>query len=192
MKIFITATISVITFTVLLGIGYPLAMTGLSQLLFPNQSHGSLIRVNGNVVGSELIGQSFSDSRHFHSRPSAAGNGYDATKSSGSNLGPTSKALIDRVSHDADSLRALYNSNTMPIDMVTTSGSGLDPHISAANARLQAKRVARSTGLSEEQLNKLIEDNTDKKSLGFLGEDGVNVLKLNLALDKLLSTSTER
>lgn len=177
-------------FTLLLGIGYPLAVTGISQLVLPRQANGSLVTAGGRVVGSELIGQNFSKPEYFHPRPSAAGDkGYDATASGGSNLGPTNKKLIDRVAASVDQFRREnpdYQGPT-PADMVTTSGSGLDPHISPDSARAQMARVAKARGVSSDQVNQLIAQYTEQPDLGFLGEPRVNVLKLNLALDAQLA-----
>jgi len=225
--------------TVLLGVVYPLAMTGISQLIFPKQANGSLITVGGKVIGSEIIGQSFTKPEYFHPRPSAAGSGYDATASSGSNLGPTSAKLIhgttkmddkknEVVDYDGISLRIVhycvdndipYESSMpldrfkgadgslddvkmikafnddkapliftpkapIPADAVTTSGSGLDPHISPANAQAQASRVAKARGISTDQANQIVAKFTEGSDLGLLGEPRVNVLKLNLAMDQ--------
>lgn len=171
--------------TVLLGIIYPLAVTGLAHLLFPRQADGGLIYAGGNVVGSELIGQPFTAKGYFHSRPSAAGPaGYDATSSTGSNLGPTNKALLDRVSGSVRSLQEENPNAPVPIDLVTTSGSGLDPHISPAAAEFQVPRVARERGFTEDAVRALIEKHTEQRQLGFLGEPRVNVLELNLDLDQ--------
>ena len=173
-------------FTVLLGVVYPLVTTGLSQLLFRDAANGSLISANGQVVGSSLIGQNFTKPEYFQPRPSAAGNGYDATASGGSNYGPTNQKLIDRVKASIDQFRKDNPDYTGPIpaDLVTTSGSGLDPHISPASAEAQAPRVAKTRGISPDQVEQLIAQNTDARQLGFLGEPGVKVLKLNLALDQ--------
>ncbi len=176
--------------TILVGIIYPLAMTGMAQLLFPKQANGSLVTVNEKIVGSSLIGQSFSSPKFFHSRPSAAGAGYDGMNSGGSNLGPTSKALMDRITHDRDSLQKLYPELTgmFPADMLTTSASGLDPDISIANAMLQAKIVARTNRLSLDTVEALVRSHIQGRDLGFLGEPRVNVLQLNLDLLPRIAT----
>lgn len=176
-------------FSLLTGAVYPLAVTGAGQLLFPRQAHGSLIERDGRVVGSALIGQSFSSAGYFHGRPSAAGaNGYDASASSGSNHGPTSAALIARIGADVARLRAEQPLEPVPADLVTASGSGLDPHISPAAARFQIARIAVARGLGAEQLDALVARHTETSPLGVLGEPVVNVLELNLALDVLDAT----
>jgi K+-transporting ATPase ATPase C chain len=186
MKNLITAVLMTIVTTVLLGLIYPLVVTGLAQVIFPDQANGSLIkRGDGTVVGSRLIGQPFSSPGYFRSRPSAAGaNGYDAGASSGSNLGPTNQKLIDRVKADVEKLQAENPGKPVPIDLVTTSGSGLDPHISPAAAEFQVPRVARERGMSEDELRRVIARHTEGRQFGFLGESTVNVLELNLDLDK--------
>jgi K+-transporting ATPase ATPase C chain len=182
-----TAILMVVVLTVLLGIVYPLIMTGLSQVLFPNQANGSLIRdTSGNVVGSALLGQNFSTPQYFHPRPSAAGtDGYDATSSGASNLGPTNQKLIDAATDRAMAYRAengLAADALVPVDAVTASASGLDPDISPANALIQASRVAKARNLSEDQVRNLVNQYIERRTLGVLGEPRVNVLKLNLAL----------
>lgn len=172
----------IIVFTFGLGIVYPLAVWGVGQALFPHQANGSLIVKDGKVVGSELIGQTFTSPGYFRSRPSAAGNGYDASASSGSNLGPTSKKLIDRITTDAEAMKADNPGTTIPADLVTTSGSGLDPHISPAAAEFQVLRVATERNMSEKDLRELVAKFTAARDLGFLGEPRVNVLLLNLEL----------
>jgi potassium-transporting ATPase KdpC subunit len=168
---------------------YPLVVFGISQALFHDKANGSLIvDPDGSVRGSKLLGQNFSAAKHFHPRPSAAGNGYDAANSSGSNLGPTSQKLNDAIKDRIAAYRTengLKETDAVPADAVTASGSGLDPHISQRNAEFQTVRVAKARGLSEEKVRELIQQNTDGRGLGFLGEPGVNVLRLNLALDSL-------
>ena len=180
------AIMMAVLFTVLLGLIYPLAITGIAQVIFPKQANGSLVVENGRAVGSTLIGQPFSDPKYFWGRPSATSPfPYDAASSSGSNLGPTNQALIDRVTRRIDDLRAADPGNTapIPVDLVTASASGLDPEISPDSARAQAARVAKARGLSVEQINALIARHTQAPDLGLLGEPRVNVLMLNLALD---------
>jgi K+-transporting ATPase ATPase C chain len=181
------AILITIVMTILTGLAYPLAVTGLSQAMFHKQANGSLIERNGKVIGSELIGQSFAKPEYFHPRPSAAGsNDYDATASGGSNLGPTNPALSDRLTKDAAQFRKDNPDYTgaIPADAITTSASGLDPEISPANAQAQAARVAKARGVSMDSLNALIAANTQQRDLGVLGEARVNVLKLNLTLDE--------
>jgi K+-transporting ATPase ATPase C chain len=169
--------------TLLLGVVYPLVVTGLAQLLFPRQANGELIESNGKIIGSRLIGQPFSSPGYFRSRPSAAGAGYDAGNSSGSNLGPTNHQLLDRVNADVARLKEENPDRPIPIDLVTASGSGLDPHISPAAAEFQIPRVARERGMSESELRALVQKHTEGHQLGFLGEPRVNALELNLELD---------
>jgi potassium-transporting ATPase KdpC subunit len=178
----------VAVFTVLLGLAYPLVVTGLAQGLWSDEANGSLVHVHGKVAGSSLLGQSFSTARYFHPRPSAAGNGYDAAASGAANLGPTNPALIEDVKQAAAAYRRENRLGTgfeVPIDAVTSSGSGLDPGISVANARLQAPRVAAVRGLTDARVRKVIDEHTQDRQLGILGEKWVNVLELNLALDQL-------
>jgi len=171
--------------TVLLGLAYPLAITGIAGVLFPNQAAGSLILKDGKVIGSSLLGQSFVSDRYFHPRPSAAGSGYDAGNSSGSNLAQSNKTLVTRIQGDIDKLAAANNGKPVPIDLVTTSGSGLDPDISPDSAFYQIPRVAKARNLSEDAVNKLVTAHVTPRDLGVLGEPRVNVLALNLDLDKL-------
>src|SRR6266851_3757875 len=185
MKNLLTAILMTIVTTVLLGLIYPLVVTGLAQVIFPAQANGSLIRrADGTVIGSSLIGQPFSSPGYFKPRPSAAGiAGYDAGASSGSNLGPTNQKLIDRVKADVEKLQTDNAGKPVPIDLVTTSASGLDPHISPAAAEYQVPRVARERGLSEDELRRIVAAHSEGRQFGFLGEPRVNVLELNLDLD---------
>lgn len=178
--------------TVLLGIIYPLIVTGLAQVIFHDKANGQLISRDGAVIGSRIIGQPFTGRDYFHPRPSAAGTGYDAANSGGTNLGPTNKALINRVQQDTATLQQQNPSQRVPVDLVTTSASGLDPDISIAAADFQVPRVARARGLTEAQVQQLVGAYTTGRQLGFLGEPRVNVLELNLALDQLKVHSSDR
>lgn len=184
-KNLITAILMTIVTTVLLGIAYPLVVTAVAQALFRDKANGQLIVRNGKLSGSRIIGQLFTGPGYFHSRPSAAGNGYDAANSGGSNLGPTNQKLIARVQADVVRLQAENPSAAIPADALTTSASGLDPHISVAYAEFQAPRVARERHMSEEAVRQLIRKGTERRQWGVLGEPRVNVLELNLALDDL-------
>lgn len=178
------AIVMMALFTVLLGLAYPLSVTGIAQLAFPNQADGSLIRdADGTVRGSALIGQPFAEARYLHPRPSAAGDGYDGSASSGSNLGPLNPDLAERIQTDADAIRAETGSGTIPADAVTTSASGLDPHVSPEYARLQAARVATARGIPVQEVQAVIDANTEGALLGFIGQPRVNVLVTNRALD---------
>jgi K+-transporting ATPase ATPase C chain len=191
------ALVLLLLFTLLTGFVYPYALTGLGRVLFPAQAGGSLIGSDGKVIGSSLIGQRFTSDKYFHGRPSATtdtdpndptrtvSSPYNAASSTGSNLGPTSKALLERVKVDVDKLKAENPRAAVPVELVTTSASGLDPHISPAAARFQLSRVARARGLPQESLRKLVDEHTQGRFLGLFGEPVVNVLELNLALDRL-------
>lgn len=184
-KDLITSILYTVVTTLLLGLIYPLIITGLAQLLAPEKANGQLIERNGTVVGSRILAQPFTASKYFHPRPSAAGtNGYDATNSGGTNWGPTNQKLIDRVKAHVGSLQAENPGKPAPVDLVTASGSGLDPDITPAAAEFQLPRVARARGISEDELRKFVEEHTQRRQFGFLGETRVNVLQLNLALDE--------
>ena len=185
-KNFLIALWFTLVTTVIFGILYPLAITGLARVLFPERANGQLIERNGKVVGSRIIGQAFSGPGYFHSRPSSAGTGYDATSSGGSNLAPTNKTLIERVKADVQKLQAENPAVAIPVDLVTSSGSGLDPEISPAAAEFQVPRVSRSRGMTQEDVRALVKKHTTGRDLGFLGEPRVNVLELNLDLDATL------
>ena len=183
-KNLITSFLMTIVTTILLGIAYPLVVTGISQVLFHDKANGQLISRNGQVVGSRIIGQPFAGPGYFYSRPSAAGNGYDAANSAGTNFAPTNKKLVDRVQHDLTTRKVENPGALVPVDLVTTSASGLDPHITPASAEFQVPRVARDRGTSEDELRKLVGRHTETRQVGFLGEPRVNVLELNLDLDR--------
>jgi K+-transporting ATPase ATPase C chain len=185
-KNLIIAILFTLVTTVVFGLIYPLVVTGIAQVLFPNKANGQLIQANGKIVGSAIIGQAFTGPGYFHSRPSAAGmgNGYDPTSSGGSNLGPTNKMLIDRVSASVKSLQAENPSAPIPVDLATTSGSGLDPDITPAAADFQVPRIAKERSMTEADVRQLIAAHTEGREWGFLGEAHVNVLQLNLNLDR--------
>ena len=179
----LTAVLMTVATTILLGITYPLIITGLAQILFHDKANGQLIYRNGEAIGSRIIGQPFVSDKYFHSRPSAAGNGYDAGNSGASNLGPTNQKLIERVEHDVATAQVDHPDTLVPIDLVTTSGSGLDPDITPAAAFFQVPRIARVRHFSEDHIRSLVESHVQHRQLGILGEPRVNVLELNLALD---------
>ena len=182
-KNLITAVLMTIATTILLGVAYPLVVTAIAAVLFPAKANGQLIQRDGKPIGSRIIGQAFTGPGYFHSRQSAAGSGYDAANSGGTNLGPTNQKLIDRVRQDAASLGAENRGKPVPVDLVTTSASGLDPDISPASAEFQVPRVARERGMRADEVQELVAKHTADRQLGFLGEPRVNVLELNLDLD---------
>ena len=183
------AVVILVLMTLLTGVLYPLTVTGIGQVAFAHQAGGSLIEKNGQVIGSELIGQSFAAPRYFHGRPSAAGNGYDAVNSGGSNLAPTAKKLIDRVAGDTAKLRSENPGVPVPVDLVTTSASGLDPDITPAAALFQVPRIAKARGLDPAVLRQLIQTHTSPRLAGVVGEPSVNVLRLNMTLDAMTARS---
>lgn len=183
-KNLLIAVLMTIATTILLGIIYPLLVLLLAQVLFHDKANGQLVSKSGELIGSRIIGQPFVSDKYFHSRPSAAGNGYDAANSSGSNLGPTNQKLIDRIKSDTATAQADNPKTPVPIDLVTTSGSGLDPDITPAAALFQIPRIARVRGLSEDQVRALVQSHIQPRQFGILGEPNVNVLELNLSLDK--------
>jgi len=180
----LVAVLMTLVTTLLLGVVYPLVITGIAQVVFPDQANGQLVERDGRVIGSRIIGQGFSSPGYFRPRPSAAGMGYDAANSAGSQLGPTNKKLIDNVKANVEAARKENPNAPVPIDLVTASASGFDPHVSPAAADFQVPRVARERSMSEADIRRLVETYTEGRQLGFLGEPRVNVLELNLALDR--------
>jgi len=180
----VVAVMMTIVTTLLLGLVYPLAVTAIAQLLFPDKANGQLVERGGHVIGSRIIGQPFTAPEYFHSRPSAAGSGYDAANSGGTNLGPTNKKLVDGVKAAVGQARADNPDMPVPVDLVTSSASGLDPHVSPAAALFQAPRVARARGIDERDVRRLVESHVEDRQWGVFGEPRVNVLELNLALDE--------
>jgi potassium-transporting ATPase KdpC subunit len=180
----VAAILMTVVTTVILGIVYPLTMTAIAQVAFPEKANGQLIERDGRVIGSRIIGQGFTKPGYFHSRPSAAGMGYDAANSAGSNLGPTNKKLIEAVRANVDAARAENPNTPVPVDLVTASASGIDPHLTPASADFQVPRVARERGVSEAELRRIVSAHTEQRQFGLLGEPRVNVLELNLALDE--------
>lgn len=178
--------------TLVFGLAYPFLVTGIAQLLFKNKANGQLIQRDGKIIGSSILGQPFSSPKYFHSRPSAAGNGYDAANSGGSNYGPTNRKLIERIQTDAATARIDRPGSEVPIDLVTTSASGLDPHITPATAEYQVSRIARERHLSEGAVRGLVAKHTEARQFGFLGESRVNVLELNLDLDSVATSREEK
>lgn len=181
MKNLITSVLMLLVSTVLFGIIYPLAVWGVSQIIFPHEANGSLVKKDGKIIGSELIGQSWTSEKYFHSRPSA--NDYDAANSGGTNLGPTSAKLVERIKSDAEKLQTQNPSQKIPVEFITASASGLDPHISPTAAEFQIPRVAKARNINETDLRKIVEHYTETRTFGIFGEPRVNVLNLNLALD---------
>lgn len=186
-KNLLTSVLMTLVTTLLLGIIYPLVVTGISQLLFHDKANGQLVYQNGKLIGSRIIGQPFTGPKYFHSRPSAAGSGYDAANSAGSNLGPTNQKLIARIEADVNALHSENPGQPVPVDLVTTSASGLDPDITPAAAYFQSQRIASERGLNEQQVRELIQKHIEGRYLGVIGEPRINVLELNLSLDQMVT-----